>query len=252
MQDYFVYTAGAASKGSLDQVVALIQAICSLGSIFIAAKALVLTSKNSKQQAIDTALALAQTAKNAKRQAADNLSAKRQIWIEDLQKDAATFLALLARREELRRPNPQSTEPDQKQTFDERRDVDLKAYECGIRIKLRLNPTDPDHQELEILFVALAKVCPPPQGDETPEQMKLAQAKFSESRDAIVSQFQKIFVREWEHIKDRCINRPLEKAIYTRSMVEPRHVESLLGDIREGIHLIVEFSEVWDSGLPLI
>jgi hypothetical protein len=190
VQEYFVYNAGPASKGIGDQFFAAIQAIVPLASIIIAA------------------LALAQTASNAKRQAADNLSAKRQIWIEDLQKDAATYLALLARREELRRPNPKSNGTEQKQTFDEQRDVDLKATECGIRIKLRLNPTDPDHQTLQILFGDLAKACTPPPVDETPEQMKAAQTKFFEHRDKILSQFQKIFVQEWERIKKGALIDP--------------------------------------------
>ncbi len=182
MQEYW-YNVSTANKGLYEQLAPLVQASATVLSLIVAGVALYVTNRT------------------AKRQAADNLSAKRQIWIEDLQKDAATFLAFLARREELRRPDPQSTEAEQKQTFDEQRDVDLKANECGIRIKLRLNPTDKDHQELERLFATLAKACPLPPVDETPEQMKVAQAKFSKNRDAIVSQFQKIFAQEWERIK---------------------------------------------------
>ena len=42
----------------------------------------------------------------ARRQAADNISSKRQFWIDELRKDSAEFLQILARLEELRRPNP--------------------------------------------------------------------------------------------------------------------------------------------------
>jgi hypothetical protein len=66
VQEYFLYSAGPANKGTWDQLFAGIQAIIPLFSIVIAG------------------LAVFYSAKTAKRQAADNLSAKRQIWIEDL------------------------------------------------------------------------------------------------------------------------------------------------------------------------
>ena len=65
--------------------------------------------KIAKRQAkLQEQIALRQTelqSQVAKRQAADNISAKRQVWIDELRKEVAEYLTLTARLEELRRPS---------------------------------------------------------------------------------------------------------------------------------------------------
>jgi seryl-tRNA synthetase len=140
-------------------------------------------------------------AKIAKRQAADNISAKRQNWIDELRKDCAEYLALIARLEELRRPANELSEEDQQRNFDERVAAMLRGNELAIRIRLRLNPTEPDHIKLIDLFKSLYSICKDPLPRETPEQQKVALQAFSQERENILSHAQMVLKREWDRIK---------------------------------------------------
>lgn len=137
----------------------------------------------------------------ARRQAADNVSSKRQNWIDELRKDSAEFLQILARLEELRRPNPNLALEDQKLVFDEAAAANARATELGIRIKLRLNPNEEEHKKLVELFAGLAAVSKDPPPSETIDQRKMAQQAFFRERDKIVQHLQKILKREWERVK---------------------------------------------------
>ena len=137
----------------------------------------------------------------AKRQAADNVSFKRQKWIDELREETAEFLTLMARTEELRRPNPDQTIEDQKQAFNELTSANIRAFELGIRIKLRLNPREDDHNELISIFTSLSAAMPDPPPNETDEQRKVAISKFAVERDKAISQVQVILKKEWERVK---------------------------------------------------
>lgn len=137
----------------------------------------------------------------AKRQAADNISSKRQNWIDELRKDSAEFLQILARLEELRRPTPNLSVDDQKLAFDEMAAANARGNELGIRIKLRLNPNEQEHKKLVDLFSRLAEASKDPSPNETPEQRKAAQQVFFQERDKVIHHLQTILKSEWERVK---------------------------------------------------
>lgn len=137
----------------------------------------------------------------ARRQAADNISSKRQNWIDELRKDSAEFLQILARLEELRRPNPGLSLEDQKLIFDEMATASARGNELGIRIKLRLNPKEDQHIKLVEQFGALAAASKIPASDETVEQREAAQRRFLQEREKIIQLLQEILKREWERVK---------------------------------------------------
>lgn len=137
----------------------------------------------------------------ARRQAADNVSSKRQNWIDELRKDSAEFLQLIARIEELRRPSPNLSIEDQKLVFDEMATANARANELGVRIKLRLNPNEVEHIKLVDLFAELAAACKDPPPGETEDQRKAAMQVFFRVRDKIISHLQTILKHEWERVK---------------------------------------------------
>ncbi len=137
----------------------------------------------------------------AKRQIADSISSRRQVWIDELRRDASQFLTLLARLEELRRPAPNLCDEDQKKNFDEKAAASLSAHELGIRIKLRLNPLEKEHQKLAQLLGALGDVCIDPPLNETEKQKQLAKKNFHAAQNNVVSHIQTILKHEWERVK---------------------------------------------------
>ena len=137
----------------------------------------------------------------AKRQAADHISSKRQRWIDELREDCATFLSLVARLEELRRPNPSASIEDQKRTFEEKAQVDHRAYELSIRIRLRLNPEEDDHNHLLELLSDLSATCKDPNPGETDSDREAQIAEFRRHVNRIMPQVQLILKKEWERVK---------------------------------------------------
>lgn len=137
----------------------------------------------------------------AKRQIADSISSRRQVWIDELRKDASEYLTLIARLQELKRPAPNLCEEDQKKNFEEMATSNARGHELGIRIKLRLNPLEEEHNKLVQLLEALANVCIDPPPNETDEQERLARSNFSKSKGDVVSHLQTILKHEWERVK---------------------------------------------------
>lgn len=137
----------------------------------------------------------------AMRQAADNISAKRQVWIDDLRKEAAEYLTLFARLEELRRPALGISLQDQKSNFDDLMEANKRATELGIRIKLRLNPKEDEHNEFVRLLGVLADVCKNPPPNETESQKTEALRQFGVARDNVIAHLQTILKHEWERVK---------------------------------------------------
>lgn len=137
----------------------------------------------------------------ANRQAADNISSKRQVWIDELRKDAAEYLSVVARLEELRRPDMPLSAEDQRVNFEEMASLNYRGSELGIRIKLRLNPNEDEHNELLRLLGALADACGDPPPDETAQQRAILQSRFHDARSEVISQVQTILKHEWERVK---------------------------------------------------
>lgn len=137
----------------------------------------------------------------AKRQIADSISSRRQVWIDELRKDVSEFLTLIGRLEELKRPAPNLCEEDQKKSFDEKAAANARALELAIRIKLRLNPLEEEHNKLVQLLDTLADVCIDPPPNEADEQKQLARSAFHKATKDVVSHLQTILKHEWERVK---------------------------------------------------
>jgi type II secretory pathway pseudopilin PulG len=137
----------------------------------------------------------------AERQVADNISAKRQVWIDELRADVAEYLANIARIEELRRPPPNLSAEQSAQNFEDFAEANKRATELGIRIKLRLNPREDEHNQFVNLLKTLAEVCKDPPANESDAQKQEALELFSVARDNVVAHLQLILKHEWERIK---------------------------------------------------
>ena len=94
----------------------------------------------------------------ATRQIADNISTKRQFWIDELRKDAAEFLTVMGRIQELKRPRVVHivAMTELAEDFKERLVAEMRAKELGTRIALRLNPNEAEHNRLVELIDAMA------------------------------------------------------------------------------------------------
>lgn len=131
--------------------------------------------------------------KIAKRQAADNISAKRQVWIDELRKDAAKLITLL---EGMRSRGRLVSIGDE-----ERRTARAKIVELMARINLRLNPEEREHREFLELARKLVGACI---GEETPaaspEKTK-TDDRFHVYLDHAIQVLQRILKQEWVRIK---------------------------------------------------
>jgi hypothetical protein len=150
----------------------------------------------------------------ARRAAADNISAKRQNWIDDLRKDAASFLQTVRHLEGLRRPNPALPLEDQKKTFEEKMLAEAKAIELSHRIKLRLNPLEADHNHLLALIAGLVSICRDPPSGETEAMREAFVQAFTKQEQCIIGHLQTILKKEWERIKRGEIFTELGRAHY--------------------------------------
>lgn len=137
----------------------------------------------------------------AQRTAADNVSAKRQNWIDELRKDMSEFLTVMARLNELRRPTKGISKEDVAKNLEDMATYNFRATELGIRIRLRLNPNEEEHNKLVWLIRELSDASADPPPNETPEQSEAAKKAFHGTRDKVVAHMQKILKHEWERVK---------------------------------------------------
>ncbi len=136
----------------------------------------------------------------ASKQIASNISTKRQVWIDELRKEFSELLTAIGRIEELKRPHPLLAMGEQKKMFDEKTDV---VIELSIRIKLRLNPNENDHNELVKLMDQLQATCIDPQPNETPELVQKVVREFISAKKNVINHMQLILKKEWERVKTR-------------------------------------------------
>lgn len=138
----------------------------------------------------------------AKRQiSATNVSSKRQVWIDELRQDVAEALALASRIEELRRPSPDLNRDEQLEVFDRRMEAELKTVELLMRIKLRLNPNEQEHNDLVTAFQELGSASPDPQPGETGADRQRLQQEFRAARDKVLRITQTILKSEWNRVR---------------------------------------------------
>ena len=160
-----------------------------------------IAAKQTETQASIAAKQVETQAAIAKRQIADSISAKRQNWIDELRKDMAEFLTANARLNELMRPAANLSEDDQRKNFEEMATNNFRAHELGIRIKLRLNPKEDKHNELDELLKKLSNVSKDPPPNETDDQKKAAIKAFNDVRQEVIAHMQMILKYEWERVK---------------------------------------------------
>lgn len=137
----------------------------------------------------------------AQRMAADNVSAKRQNWIDELRKDMSEFLTVMARLNELRRPTKGISKEDVAKNLEDMATYNFRATELGIRIRLRLNQNEEEHNKLMWLIRELSDASADPPPNETHEQSEAAKKAFHGARDKVVAHMQKILKNEWERVK---------------------------------------------------
>jgi hypothetical protein len=101
-------------------------------------------------------------------ESAKQLASNRQVWIDNLRDDLAVYFSL-------------TLESDYKK-------IDYqKIYEVGARTELRMNPADPDYQELRTAM------------SECMEKKDLT--KIKDGRELYISVSQRILKREWDVLK---------------------------------------------------
>ncbi len=160
-----------------------------------------IAAKQTETQATIAAHQVETQAAIAKRQIADSISAKRQAWINELRAEMAEYLTVMGRCNDLRRPAPNLAHEQAEKNFDEFAKCNARALELGVRIKLRMNPEEDDHNKLDDLLKVLADASPDPPGSETKEQAKESIARFNAARGEVIAFMQKLLKKEWERVK---------------------------------------------------
>lgn len=140
----------------------------------------------------------------ATRQIADSISGKRQNWVDELRKDAAEFLTVVGRIQELKRPRVDQmiAMTEIAEDFKERLTVEMRAKELGTRIKLRLNPNEAEHNHLVELIGEMASKGYGLNRRYTPAEEIEAARIFNEASNSVVTHLQKILKHEWERVKN--------------------------------------------------
>jgi phage tail sheath gpL-like len=137
----------------------------------------------------------------ARRQIADSIATKRQAWIDELRRDTAEYLKLAGAVWSLRRPNVLGSPDEQKKREAEIVETTRREGELGIRIQLRLNPTEQEHKDLVKLFAELKDACAKPKADASDNEQAEDMKNFGRKRYDVVDQVQKILKSEWERVK---------------------------------------------------
>lgn len=132
---------------------------------------------------------------------ASNVSSKRQVWIDELRRDVAEALTLISRIQELMRPSPELNRDEHLDVFDRRMEAELRATELLIRIKLRLNPNERVHKDLEEALRKLRNASPDPALGETDEDRRALQRHFVSARDEVLTITQQILKSEWNRVR---------------------------------------------------
>ena len=136
----------------------------------------------------------------ATRQIADNISSKRQNWIDELRKDAAEFLTVVGRLQELKRPRVVAM-TEIAEDFKERLAADMRAKELETRIRLRLNLNEAEHNRLVQLIGEMASKGYQLNRSYSPSDEEQMARDFNEARNAVVKHLQVILKHEWERVK---------------------------------------------------
>jgi len=162
-----------------------------------------IAKRQIQMQAEITKLQIETQSHIATRQIADNISSKRQNWIDELRKDAAEFLTVVGRIQELKRPRGEQliAMTETAEDFKERLAAEVRAKELGIRIKLRLNPNEAEHNRLVELIGEMSSKGYDLNRNYSPVEEEQAARAFNEANNAVVRHLQTILKHEWERVK---------------------------------------------------
>ena len=194
----------AVSGMTVDDFYKLVLAVVALVALFLGPWMQWRIAKKQVQMQAEVAkLQIETQSRIATRQIADNISSKRQNWIDELRKEAAEFLTVVGRIQELKRPRVEQliATTEIHEDFKERLAVEMRAKELGTRIKLRLNPNEAKHNRLVQLISEMAS-----NGYQLDRQYSVADEEhlvrvFNDASNAVVEHLQAILKHEWERVK---------------------------------------------------
>ena len=194
----------AVSGMTVDNFNKLILAIVALVALFLGPWMQWRIAKRQVRMHADiTKLQIETQSRIATRQIADNISTKRQNWIDELRNDAAEFLTVVGRIQELKRPRVEQiiATTEVLEDFKERLTSEMRAKELGTRIRLRLNPNEDQHNRLVQLIAEMAS-----KGYDLNRKYSAAEEAetariFNEASNAVIAHLQTILKHEWERVK---------------------------------------------------
>lgn len=188
----------------VDDFMKLVLALVALVALFLGPLMQWKIAKRQVQMQAEVATLQIETqSRIATRQIADNISSKRQNWIDELRNDAAEFLTVVGRIQELKRPRVEKliAMTEIADDFKERLADEMRAKELGTRIMLRLNPNEAEHNRLvELISEMSSKVLELNRSYSPTEEGRVTQA-FNEASNAVIGHLQIIFKHEWERVK---------------------------------------------------
>ena len=140
----------------------------------------------------------------AHRQAADNISAKRQVWIDELRDDVSRYIALLAESLRLQTAitaREASNVPNEEERKKEN-EIRLEAHQTVVRIALRLNPDKLQHQLLQNELIGYEAFLNELRPGMTEQELGLLVYRFQNARNKLVKVLQALLRTEWLRIKN--------------------------------------------------
>ncbi len=206
-----VWLAGAAV------LVSALAILCgTVTQIFIASRLRRTQLELSKQQALQQQQSLREQLSMqelaSRRIAMANVSAKRQVWIDELRADIAQYVTLWQEISYLWeamvskvRPAPLSEAQLNKELadfIDSTTKLRKEALQLALRIELRLNMTEQKHQELNALMTRLEKVVGEFNRERSARQPNEVQNEFAAVRTQLVAKCQEILKVEWDRLKE--------------------------------------------------
>lgn len=194
----------AVSHMTVDDFNKLVLAMVALVALFLGPWMQWLIARRQVQMQAEIARLQVETqSRIATRQIADNISSKRQNWIDELRKDAAEFLTVVGRIQELKRPRVEQmvAKTEIAEDFKERLAAEMRAKELDTRIRLRLNPNEVEHNRLVQLIGKMASTgYQLNRRYSVDDEDKIALA-FNEANNAVAEHLQTILKHEWERVK---------------------------------------------------
>ncbi|MGE6493784.1 hypothetical protein ACW9FB_11895 [Ralstonia mannitolilytica] len=165
-----------------------------------------------QKQALSEQLSMQELA--SRRIANANISAKRQVWIDELRKDIAKYLALwqdISYRwgAIVSKPRKEAASDEELDAFSRPiAEMRREAHELQMRIELRLNMIEDKHQELKTLMRKLEASTVLYQRTASQFPPEAIQAEFKKISQHIITKTQEILKEEWDRVKEESYADP--------------------------------------------